>query len=301
MGASLDVDEQVSERDVGAVVGWRVFMPMTLASSLVLAVAFGLGVLEWIDSPKYAPSTLATDIAASPAWRVCSPGAAVGPRTGSPSSWRLISFTWLLGALSAGVSKFDVYRAPLVHLLLSYPTGRLDGRLSRPAWFWRPTWSGEPFGQLQPVPSIAPLPSVIVALAAIGTARFSCSPRARGRAMAAAGAVAVAAVSIVLTLVTLAGWLEPDTESWASRVVLGATGIFLAADLRWGGWPPRRRCARRDPARRQRWLRRTLRGRIADASGHLLSLLGMPPGGPGEYVDETGRRLDVAEPAPFPR
>ena len=48
--------------------------------------------------------------------------------------------------------------------------------------------------------------------------------------------VALAAVAVVLAVGTLAGWLDPDTGRWAYALVLGATGISLAADLRWGGW-----------------------------------------------------------------
>ena len=270
-------------------------MPMTLAWSLVLAVALGLGVLEWIDSPKYAPLTLATDIAAG--WAFCVAGVLAWGGRRSPNRIAVLleatGFTWLLGAFVPAM--LDVYRGPLVHLLLSYPTGRLNGRLSRGVVL--AAYLSGVFGQLQPVRSIAPLLFVIVALVAIRTARGTTGPRARGRAMAAAGAVAVAAVSIVLTLGTLAGWLEPDTGRWAYALVLGATGIFLAADLRWGGWA-RDAVARvvielgdsDEPA--------TLRGRIADALGDRSLVIGYAAGGAGEYVDETGRRLDVAEPVP---
>ena len=262
-------------------------MPMTLAWSLVLAVALGLGVLEWIDSPKYAPLTLATDIAAG--WAFCVAGVLAWGGRRSPNRIAFLleatGFTWLLGAFVPAM--LDVYRGPLVHLLLSYPTGRLDGRLSRGVVL--AAYLSGVFGQLQPVRSIAPLLFVIVALVAIRTARGTTGPRARGRAMAAAGAVAVAAVSIVLTLGTLAGWLEPDTGRWAYALVLGATGIFLAADLRWRGWA-RDAVARvvielgdsDEPA--------TLRGLIADALGDRSLVIGYAAGGAGEYVDETGRR-----------
>jgi signal transduction histidine kinase len=269
-------------------------LSVALAWLFVGAFALGLGVLEWVASPKDVPLALATDIAAG--WAFCVAGVlAWGGRR--PRAIALLlgvtGFTWLLGALVP--SMLDLYRGPLVHLLISYPTGRVNGRLPRGVVLV--AYLSGVFGQLQLVQSIAPLLFVISALVAVRTAQGTTGPQARGRASGAAGAVAVAAASTVLTVGTLAGWMDPDTGRWIYALVLGATGLFLAADLRWGGWA-RDAVARvvidlgdsDEPA--------TLRGRIADALGDRSLLIGYPAGGAGEYVDETGRRLDVAEPGP---
>jgi signal transduction histidine kinase len=269
-------------------------MPVTLVWCLVLAVALGLGVLEWFASPKDVPLNLATDIAAG--WAFCLAGVLAWGGRRSPTIALLLAATglaWLLGALVP--SMLDLYRGPFVHLLLSYPTGRISGRVPR-ALVVAAYLSGV-FGQLQPVGSTASLLLVIVALAAIWTARGTIGPQARGRVTAAATAVAVAAVAVSLTIGPSAGWLDPDTGRLVYALVLGATGIFLAADLRWGGWA--REAVSRlvielgdsgEPA--------TLRGLIANALGDRSLVIGYAVGAEGEYVDETGSRLEVTEPVP---
>ena len=204
---------------------------MTLLWPLVLSAAVALGILEWTVNPKDVPLNLATDIAAG--WAFCLAGVvAWGGRR--PRTIALLleatGFAWLLGALVP--SMLDLYRGPLVHLLLSYPTGRINGRLARVVVL--AAYLSAVFGQMLPVQSTAPLLFLLVALLAIRTALRATGPRARGRAMAAAGAVAVAAVAMVLTVGTWIGSLDPDTGRLAYALVLGATGISLSAALRWG-------------------------------------------------------------------
>ena len=55
------------------------------------------------------------------------------------------SASWLLGSIDPAF--LFLHRGPLAHLLLAYPTGRLDSRLARVAVAaayvrWRPCWTG---------------------------------------------------------------------------------------------------------------------------------------------------------------
>lgn len=267
---------------------------MTLVWSFVLSVAFGLGALEWLISPKDVPLTVVTDIAAG--WAFCVAGVLAwgGHR---PRAIALLlevtGLTWLLGSLVPAM--IDVYRGPLVHLLLAYPSGRLPGRLSQGVVI--AAYLSGAFGQMPAVQSTAPILVSVVALVAIRTAAGSTGARARGRKVAAAAAVAVASMAGVLTVGTLAGWLDPDTGRLAFALVLGATSIFLAADLRWGGWA-------RDAFTRMvidlgdSDQPATLRGFIAEALGDRTVVIGYATGVVGEYVDDSGRPLEVPKSVP---
>ena len=199
-------------------------------------------------------------------------------------------FAWLLGALLP--SMLDLYRGPLVQLLLSYPTGHVAGRLTRGVVVV--AYLSGIFGELQPVRSTAPLLLVVVALVAIWNARGTIGPRGRGRLTAAVASVAVAVVAVVLTVGPFAGWLDPNTGRLAFALVLGATGIYLAADLRWGGWA-REAVTRVVIELGDRDEPATLQRLIADALGDTSLVIGYATGVAGEYVDDAGQHFELSE------
>ena len=221
---------------------------MTLAWFVVLVVAFGLGVLEWLVSPKDFPLTLAADVATGWAFSVAGLIAWGGRR---PRTIALLleatGFTWLLGSLVP--SMLDLYRGPLVHFLLAYPSGRLPGRVAR-AIVALAYLSGV-LGQLAPVQLDGTNPH--------GNRRSrgdpGCGrrhrPRARGRGAAALAAVAVATTAGVLTLGTVLGWLDPDSGRLAYAVVLGATRHLPGRRPQMGRLGTRDRRAHGDRAWRQ--------------------------------------------------
>ena len=90
---------------------------MNLARLAVVAAALVLGALEWAVSPKDTPAILVTDIAAG--WAFCAGGLI---NLGGTRARRMallfeaVGISWLFGALVP--SLLDVYRGPLVHLLL---------------------------------------------------------------------------------------------------------------------------------------------------------------------------------------
>ena len=206
---------------------------MNLARLAAVAAALALGALEWAVSPKDTPAVLLTDIAAG--WAFCAGGlinlGGARPRR-MALLFQAVGFSWLLGALAP--SLLDVYRGPLVHLLIAYPTGRVGGRPQR-AVVVAAYLSGL-FGQLPGVGATAPVLLTVVAILATRTATCAPGPEARGRAAGAAAAVAIAAVAVLLVVGTSLGSLDPDVGRWIYALVLGATGTALAADLRWGGW-----------------------------------------------------------------
>ena len=264
---------------------------MNLARLAAVAAALALGALEWAVSPKDTPAILVTDIAAG--WAFCAGGlitlGGTRPRR-MALLFEAVGISWLFGALVP--SLLDVYRGPLVHLLIAYPTGRVGGRLQR-AVVVAAYLSGL-FGQLPEVAATAPLLTVIVALLATRTAVRTSGPEARGRAAAAVAAWAIAAVAFVLTVGTSVGSLDPDAGRWIYALVLGATGIALAADLRWGGWA-RDTVARVIIELGDRDEPTTLRSLIADALGDQSLMIGYATGEAGTYVDDAGHSIALAD------
>ena len=264
---------------------------MNLARLALVAAALALGVLEWAVSPKDTPAILVTDIAAG--WAFCAGGLINlgGTRARRMALlFEVVGFSWLLGALVP--SLLDVYRGPLVHLLIAYPTGRVGGRLQR-AVVVAAYLSGL-FGQLPGVGTTAPLLLTIVAILITRTATRASGPEARGRAAAAVAAVAIAAVAVLLAVGTSVGALDPDTGRWAYALVLGATGIALAADLRWGGWA-RDTVARVIIELGDRDEPTTLRSLIADALGDRSLVIGYATGEAGTYVDDAGHSIALPD------
>ena len=103
---------------------------MNLARLAAVAAALALGALEWAVSPKDTPAILLTDIAAG--WAFCAGGLInIGGTRARRMAllFEVVGISWLFGALVP--SLLDVYRGPLVHLLIAYPTGRVGGRLQR--------------------------------------------------------------------------------------------------------------------------------------------------------------------------
>ena len=179
-----------------------------------------------------------------------------------------------------------------MHLLIAYPTGRVGGRLQR-AVVVAAYLSGL-FGQLPGVGTTAPLLLTIVAILITRTATRASGPEARGRAAAAVAAVAIAAVAVLLAVGTSVGALDPDAGRWAYALVLGATGIALAADLRWGGWA-RDTVARVIIELGDRDEPTTLRSLIADALGDRSLMIGYATGEAGTYVDDAGHSIALPD------
>ena len=225
-----------------------------------------------------------------------------------PESWvglllALAGFAWFLGSFAAsGESGFadfgalflTLHRGPLVHALLSYPSGRVAGWTERAA---------VAFGYVvSAITDIGETPGAAIALGVVvlvvGVHRFvrAAGPQRRARAAAAVGSAAFAAVLLVSGLSRLGGssaLLDRDVL-WAYEVVVSGIAIGLTLDLARG-----------------RWVRATvtglvvdlgeakgagtLRDRLADALGDRSLVLGYRLSDRGVYVDDRGRELELPE------
>jgi signal transduction histidine kinase len=141
-------------------------------------------------------------------------------------------FAWFLGGLLSWL--VFVHRGPLVHLLLSFPRGRLESR------FERAVVAGA-YAEALVYPLGRSSLATLVLLAALLVASLVRHARAGGaerRARAAAllatgGVVAVLAAAAVARL---SGTGADATWLWTYEIVLALAGAGLSADLLWGRW-----------------------------------------------------------------
>jgi signal transduction histidine kinase len=190
---------------------------------------------------------------------------------------------WFLGTFATAA--LYLHRGPLVHALLSYPSGRLSRPLARVV-----VVAAYVDGAVEPLggSSIATLvlcPALVAA--AVDGWRAAVGPNRRARVGASAGAVAIALVLGVGAAGRLAGWEIGAATLWAYEVVLALVAAGLTADLlarRWsqgvvtglvvdlgGLWEPV-----------------TLRDKLARALGDSSLGLGYWLDDERGYVDETG-------------
>ena len=191
----------------------------------------------------------------------------------------LAGFTWFLGTVFGPA--LYLHRGPLVHLNLSYPSGRLPTRLS--AAVVAAAYIDASVAPLARNDALTLALSGAVALTAIqlflhtsGTARKAARP-ALGAAIAFAGVLAFGAVGRV------AGW-NPDLVLWTYDVVIASLAIVLFVDLI-----------------RRRWTEAVLTGLVVDLGapqetstirGKLARALGDPSLVVGYRLPETGTFVD---------
>ena len=277
---------------------------------LPAAVALGL-YAEWASlrrGPLQVPPTAgehrlaAADLAVGLLFVVC--GLVIWIRRESRAGplFVAVGVFWFLGTFAAsGVSGYadfgaiflTLHRGPLVHALLSYPSGRLERRLERAAVAVAYV--------LSVVPAIGQTAAGGIVLAVIvlgvGIERFATArgPERRARAAAAVASAGFAAVLVVSAVARAAGsGLAVDRAVlWAYDVVLAGIAVGLTLDLLLG-----------------RWVRATvtglvvdlgetseagvLRDRLADALGDRSLVLGYRLDS-GVFVDERGREIELPE------
>lgn len=194
----------------------------------------------------------------------------------------LAGFTWFLGTVFSPA--LYLHRGPLVHLHLSYPSGRLLTRLSRAVV--AAAYIDAAFVPLARLDALTLVLSGAVALTAIqvflrtsGTARRAARP-ALEAALAFAGVLAFGAIG------RAAGW-NPDLVLWTYDVVIASLAIVLFVDLM-----------------RRRWTEAvvtglvvdlgapqetsTIRGKLARALGDPSLIVAYRLPEMGTFVDDTG-------------
>jgi signal transduction histidine kinase len=263
------------------------------------AVAAGL-VAEWLGGTWLSPPALA-DLAAG--WALSGSGLVAWsrrPRSGVGPLLILSGFAWFLGTLagsdldpvaSIGGTFLTIHRAPLMHAIIGYPTGRVSGRVNAALVI-----------ALYVYAAIVPLVHEDVMTVLIATALVTSTiwtyleaggaqRQARSVTLAAGGVFAMTLLAGSVGRLTLAG---PDLEQAVTGIYPAAValvGLILGIDLsraRWAeGEVTRLVVDLGDPPRAG------IRGRLAEAlADPSLELAYWLPES-GGYVDETGRPLHV--------
>ncbi|HVF79100.1 MAG TPA: ATP-binding protein [Solirubrobacteraceae bacterium] len=202
-----------------------------------------------------------------------------------------VGAAWLLGSLLSPA--LYLHRGPLVHLLLSYPSGRLTGRRDHVVVIVVYLVAAiEPLAR-SPVVTLAVCATV--AVTAVGGYLRETGARRRMRAAPAAGATAVALVLALGSIGRLAGWDSAGITLVAYEIVLATVAAALLTDLLRGRWSEGAVTGlvvelgeASQPV--------TLRERLARAVSDPSLQLGYRVGGVSEYVDEAGRPLALPGP-----
>jgi signal transduction histidine kinase len=196
--------------------------------------------------------------------------------------------TWFAG--NVGPPLLYLHRGPLVHLCLSYPTGRLRSRVTRAvvAFAWVD-------GAIEPLARNTALTFVLsgaVAVAAIRSFLATSGPARKAAEPALGAALAIGAALSLGAVGRIADW-NADAVLLAYDVVVAAVAIVLVSDL------VRRRWADAvvtglvvDLGARGG----TLRGKLAHALGDPSLVIGYRLTDANGFVDEAGRPVELPRP-----
>ena len=213
-------------------------------------------------------------------------------------------FAWFLGtfagssidaAAEVGAVFVTLHRGPLVHAVLSYPTGRLGGRAERLVVAISYVAAAIPdVGENAEATIVG---AALVAVTAAWSFVRATGPQRPARATAAAAAVGLAATLLAASLATLAGAGGGASRAvlWAYQVVIVVVAVgFLFGLLRRG------------------WTQATVTGLVVELGdvpeeGTLRARLAVALGDPSlavgywisdehGYFDEAGRRVRLPEP-----
>jgi signal transduction histidine kinase len=223
-----------------------------------------------------------------------------------PESWIGILFTatgfaWFLGTFSVsgqhgyadfGSAFVTLHRGPLVHSLLSYPTGRLTRWSERTIVLI--AYVSAVVGGLGTNAEATILIAVLILLAALERYALSSGPSRRARLPATVGAAALAAVLLVGSVSIIFGAGIDQGVQWAYDVVLFGIAIGLTLDLLLRRWT-QATVAGLVVDLGQLGEAGTLRDRLAAALGDDSLILGYWLPERGEFADDRGRSVVFPE------
>jgi signal transduction histidine kinase len=248
---------------------------LAVADFVVGLLLVGCGLVAWTRRPESVTGLLLT--VAGIAWFL-------GTFAGSGR----------VGYADFGALFLTLHRGPLVHALLSYPSGRLERSAERAAVVFAYVVSAIPDLGETPVATIA-LGAVVLV---VGAQRFvlAVGPQRRARAAAAVGSAAFAAVLLFSGLARLGGSSASLDRGvlWVYQIVVAGIAIGLTLDLVLGGWVRATVTGLvfdlGEPEERG-----PLRDRLASALGDRSLVLGYWLVDRGVYVDDRGRELELPE------
>jgi signal transduction histidine kinase len=260
-----------------------------------------LGVFaEWLGGLWPSPSAL-IDLAVG--WTLTGSGLIAWSRRSGSRVGPLIlisGFAWFLGTLASstigllaiiGDVFLTLHRAPLVHAIVGYPTGRVLGRLNVALVI-----AAYAYAAVVPLARESAV-TIVIAVALLTTTVWtyerSTGPRRQARFVAVVAAAALAMPLLAGGVGRLAG-AGPDLEAaltWIYPASVALVGIILASDLSRGRWAEaevtRLVVDLGDPPRAG------IRGRLAEALDDPSLQLAYWLPESGGYVDETGRPIHV--------
>jgi signal transduction histidine kinase len=203
----------------------------------------------------------------------------------------LSGYTWFAGNLWSQL--LYLHRGPLVHLHISYPTGRLRRRLAQVT-----VVAAYVDALIEPIASNDGLTLVLAALVAAaaldgylrssGTARRAGVP-ALVAALAFAGVLAFGAIQ------RLAGWDADRLALWAYDIVIGCLAVVLLIDLLRGRWAEAV-VADLVVDLGERTDTLTLGDELGRALGDRSLVLGYWLPEEGLYVDDAGHAVELPQP-----
>jgi signal transduction histidine kinase len=204
----------------------------------------------------------------------------------------LAGFTWFLGTLFTPA--LFLHRGPLVHLHLSYPTGRLPARLARGVVI-----AAYVDAAIEPLARDDVLTLVLsgaVALTAAQVFLGASGPARKAGRPALAAALAFAGVLALGAVWRLADW-EDTTFLWIYDIVIASVAIGLLVDLLRGRWVEAVVTGLvvdlGSPGDAG-----TLRAKLAHALGDPTLVVGyrMAEGAGFSFVDDAGRPVELPAP-----
>jgi signal transduction histidine kinase len=202
--------------------GWALLTVVALVAAVSVELVGGAGMP---DAAGDLGAGLALMIGGAAAW-ARRPGSRSGPLS------VVAGVAWFAGDLTDVL--LYAHRGPLVHLLLSYPQGRVDSRaaavvigaayvdglipeLARSEW-----------------PTMALMAAVVTVAA--WRHRTAGGMERRARAAALAGAVVIGGTLALAALARLAGGDLDAATAWSYYAAVAVAAVGLSADLLWGRW-----------------------------------------------------------------
>jgi len=263
--------------------------PILLAAA---GIVFGV-VAEWSARDDAASHGLAAaDLVVGCVLLLC--GAVAWTRRPASRVGALLSLagsTWFLGTLLPAA--LYVHRGPLVHLHLSYPSGRAPGRLALVV-----IAAAYVDAVVRPLGGDDVLTLVLsgaVALTAVQVFAGTSGPARRAGGPALGAALAFAGVLALGALDRLAGREDSTAVLWAYDVVIAVVAVVLVVDLLRGRWAEAVVArlvvdlgASRDAA--------TIRARLAEALGDRSLVVGYRLPETDAYVDDAGEPVELPAP-----
>lgn len=260
-------------------------------AALVAGVAFGLAA-EWVSYQPGSQSRSIADLVVG--WVLIGSGLLTWERRPQSRFGPLMALSggaWFLG--SVVTAALYLHRGPLIHALLSYPSGRHLGRFRRVV-----VAVGYAEAAIQPLggnPAATLVLCGLVAAAAVHGYASAVGPRRRARAGADLSALALALVLGLGSIARITGWNADTMTLWVYEGVIVIIALSLLADLLRGRWSEGAVTGLVVDLGGL-WEQAGLRDRLARALGDSSLVLGYWVGAQRGYVDEAGRPVVIPVP-----